>query len=226
MAQGLNRDVPLTDDAVRLAGQLAAALTPDQRVVVFTGTAPEAGVTTVVAQLALAFARMSQEAILVLEADAPGAARYLGFQAAPATPGLTEVLEGSADLDTALCRGEVANLWLLSRGRGDVDVIQLLGSEACQKLLAELRLRFRLIVIDSSPILRSAPTSLLASRADGVVVVVAAGRGQRGDLIEIKRVLEGLKVSLLGAVLTSVDERAGSVASPEASPATGRRGAE
>ena len=191
-----------SDDAVRLAGRLAASLTADQRIVVFTGTAPAQGVSTVAAEVAIAFAKRSQERILLLDAniDAPTLHGRFGV---PSTPGLAEVLESKVDFQKALSRGDGENFWLLPLGRSDANFIQLFGSESCKKLLQLVREQYRLIVIDAPPLLLSAPTSLLTSQVDGVVAVVASGRSHRADVIELKRVLDGLKVSLVGAVLTS-----------------------
>jgi Mrp family chromosome partitioning ATPase len=180
---------------------LAASLTGNQRIVVFTGTAPAQGVSTVAAEVAVAFAKMSQERILLLDANIDAPMLHGRFGVLP-TPGLVEVLEGKADFQKAMSRRDGENLWFLPLGRSDADFIPLFGSESCKKLLQLMREQFRLIVIDAAPLLLSAPTSLLASQADGVVAVVASGRSHRADVIELKRVLDGLKVSLVGAVLT------------------------
>jgi Mrp family chromosome partitioning ATPase len=199
-----NHPLPPSDDAVHLAGRLTASLNGNQRIVVFTGTAPAQGVSVVAAEVAIAFANISQERILLLDTNVDSPMLQRRFGVSP-TPGLVEVLEGTIDLQRAESKGDGDNLRLLPLGRSDADVIQLLGSESCKKLLQLLRQQYRLVVIDAPPLLQSAQTSLLASQSDGVVAVVASGRSHRANVIELKRVLDGLKVSLVGAVLTSAE---------------------
>lgn len=203
MSAGPSVNFRLSDDAVRLASRLAASLAPDQRVVLFTGTGAAQGVSTVTAQVALAFAKLVQERILLLDANIDGPTLHTTF-AVPVAPGLAEVLERRVTLDAAVSRKDVDNLWFLPRG-GEADYIHLFGSEACKELLQSLRQKFRLTLIDASPILLSAPTSILASQSDGVVAVVAAGRDHKADVVELKRILDGLKVRLIGAVLTTAE---------------------
>ena len=198
---------PHSDDAVRLAGRLAASLTADQRVVLFTGTAAAQGVSTVAAEVAVAFARLSRERILLVDANSDAPSVHQRFHL-PLAPGLVEVLEGKIELQTAVSKGVGDELWVLPLGRTDANFIELFGSESCTTLLDLARQQYRLIVIDAPPLALSAPTSLLAAQADGVVAVVASGRSHRTDVIELQRVLDGLKVPFLGAVLASLESPA------------------
>ena len=201
MPAGPSVNFRLSDDAVRLAGRLTAALAEDQRVVLFTGSTATRGVSTVASHVALAFAKLVQQPILLIDAKAEGPTLHTTFNV-PLAPGLTEVLERRVGLDAAVSRLDANNLWFLPRG-GDADYTHLLGSEACKELLQSMRQKYRLTLIDGSPILLSAPTSILASQSDGVVAVVAAGSDHKADVVELKRILDGLKVNLIGAVLTT-----------------------
>lgn len=195
--------VSVSDDAVRLAGRLAASLTAEQRVIFFTETAAGHDVSAVAAEVALAFARMSREQVLLVDAHVDDPILYERF-GVKSTPGLTDILRGAVELEPAIAKvGE--GVMLLPLGSSSDDYVGLFASESFAVLLARLRKQYRLIVVDSSPLLLSAPASVLASRADGVVAVVGEGRSHKGDVAELKRVIDGLKIALVGAVLTLAD---------------------
>ncbi|HEY6506699.1 MAG TPA: cellulose synthase operon protein YhjQ/BcsQ [Vicinamibacterales bacterium] len=196
-----------SDDAVRLAGRLAASLTSDQRVVLFTGTTTGQGGSSVATEVAFAFALLTHEPVILVDAyvDAPRLHDRFGVALAP---GFTDVLAGQADVGKAVTSvGEGVSL--LPLGGSTADSVGLFGSEEASALLRRFREQYRLVVVDAPPLLQSAPTSVLASRADGVVAVVAEGLSHRGDVVELKRVLDGLKVALVGAVLTIGETEAG-----------------
>lgn len=191
-----------SDDAIRLAGRLAATLSASQRIVVFSGTEPGQDSSTVAADVAAAFARVTHEQVLLIDARADGPELHERFGSS-ASPGLTEVLGGGTDLESALVRRGSDGLTLLPLGGAKTDVVALFGSESFARLLDVLRTQFRLVVIDVDAILTSAAGAVLASRADGIMAVVVAGHSTRTALAELTRVVEGLKVPMLGAVLAS-----------------------
>src|SRR5262249_568784 len=60
------------------------------------------------------------------------------------------------------------------------DPVGLLSSRRAREIFASLRERFRLVVLDSPPIMPIADSHILANVADGVVMVVRARCTRRG----------------------------------------------
>lgn len=196
--------IPLSDDAVRLASRLVASLADTQRLLLFTSASDAADVPAVAMQSALALARLVQQPILLVDGALDNAALHDSLATAQ-SPGLTEILAGTHSLETAAVRlAGATDLWFLPRGK-EADYTLLLGSETARAQFQLMRQRFRFVVMNASSLLHSAPTSVLTTHADGVIAVVVAGRDHKTEVVELKRMLDGLKIRLIGAVLAMSD---------------------
>jgi capsular exopolysaccharide synthesis family protein len=113
-------------------------------------------------------------------------------------------------INSAVLKTSVANLFLLPAGNLPPNPSELLGSERMSFLISNLKKRFDVLIIDSSPILPASDALLLGPQVDGVVLVVKAGLMNR-ELV--RKTVEQLRLSqanLLGIALNSVDiEREG-----------------
>jgi Mrp family chromosome partitioning ATPase len=74
-----------------------------------------------------------------------------------------------------------------------------------KRLLATLRSQFDLIIIDAPPALPVADPGILAAQADGVLLVVRAGKTQRKTVLQAQELLKKMKANILGCVLTHVE---------------------
>lgn len=203
MSRGSLGTITLSDDAVRLASRLSASLAETQRIILFTGTADTRDVSAIALQSALAFARLVQQPILLVDGVTESPSLHDAVNA-PLSPGLTEILDGKAQLDATAVRIDDVGLWFVPRGK-DADYTYLLGSETCRAVLQQMRRKYRLTIVNGSSLLQSATMSVLTAQIDGVVAVVAAGRDHKADVVELKRIVDGLKVNLIGAILATGD---------------------
>lgn len=111
------------------------------------------GKTTTAVNLAAGLAAMGQRVLLV-DADTQGQCAY----ALGVTPdkGLAELVEGSADAESALLEAR-ENLWLLAGGKSLAGLKRLIsrkdfgGERTLEDALAQLDARFDIIVVDSAP---------------------------------------------------------------------------
>jgi succinoglycan biosynthesis transport protein ExoP len=124
--------------------------------------------------------------------------------------GLATVLQGEHELVEALqgdLEGAPETLEVLTCGRIPDNPAELLESGACRKVIAELRERFDVVVIDSPPALPVTDPLILAPQVDGVVMVARCRSTTRTD---IQRALTQLRQgdnNLLGVVLNELDAR-------------------
>ncbi|HOE95739.1 MAG TPA: hypothetical protein PLS90_03875 [Candidatus Sumerlaeota bacterium] len=203
------------DEACHLAVRLRAGLADQDRTILFTSAGPGEGVTSTAYQVGLGLALMDQGHVLIVDANYRTPAlekmvrRYNPSHrdASVAVPGLSELIRGEAEFVDALFPTPLRALSLLSTGSTDVDFLALMLSEHCSRVLRVLRENFRFILIDAPPILRYPDAALLATRADAAVMVVAAGRCRRGQVDEMRRSLEMMRVPLLASVLVEGDSR-------------------
>ena len=174
-----------------------------RRVVVVTSAGPQEGTSVTAASLARVLALSGHRVVLVGgDLRAPGTA---GLQS---SPGLADVLTGSAYLGEALVKGAVEGLELLPAGRMPANPSELLGAPMMRDLLRELAAD-RLVIIDAPPVLRFTDGVVLAARAGGVILVARAGRTSAEDLHEAALAIEQGGGRMLGVVLNNVSELGG-----------------
>ena len=174
-----------------------------RRVVVVTSAGPQEGTSVTAASLARVLALSGHRVVLVGgDLRAPGTAGLQG------SPGLADVLTGSAYLGEALVKGSVEGLELLPAGRMPANPSELLGAPMMRDLLRELAAD-RLVIIDAPPVLRFTDGVVLAARAGGVILVARAGRTSAEDLREAALAVEQGGGRMLGVVLNNVSELGG-----------------
>jgi len=140
------------------------------KVVMMTSTIPGEGKTTIAMTVATSAAQSGLKALLI-DADLrhPSASRQ--FKAEKAR-GLVEYLVGDNDLSKIIIFDEKLRLWLLPAGGKTQNPPDLLGSERFKSLIAALREKFDMIVIDTPPIGPVVDPLIVSHVADKVVFVV------------------------------------------------------
>ncbi|HLU59341.1 MAG TPA: polysaccharide biosynthesis tyrosine autokinase [Pseudonocardia sp.] len=204
------RDRPrgrVAEEFRRLRANLQAVAGPDaHRTVLVTGTGPEEGTTTTACNLALALADAG-ERVLVVEADfrRPRAADLFGVDR---TVGLANVLAGRLGWPTAVHRWQ-DTLDVLPSGPPPPNPSELLAQPVMDRLLADVRARYDVVIIDSPPVGAVSDASVLAPRVDGVVLVLRSGKTTTAAAEDAATALETVSARLLGTVLTMTRGRAG-----------------
>jgi uncharacterized protein involved in exopolysaccharide biosynthesis/Mrp family chromosome partitioning ATPase len=109
------------------------------------------------------------------------------------------------EITSAIVKTTTNNLFLLPGGKLPPNPSELLGSERMSFLISNLKKRFDVLIIDSSPVLPASDALLLAPQTDGVVLIAKTGNMNREM---VKKTIEQLhmgKANLLGLVLSQVD---------------------
>lgn len=166
--------LPLMDNAI---GKGTKALPHAGRIVV-TSAVPGEGKSFTAMNLALSLAREVDFDVLLVDGDIPKAhiTRALGLDG---KPGLMDVLvDERRQTAEVVVRTDVPNLLVVPVGRRHPLTTELFGSLRMGHVLEELGGRHlrRLLVFDSSPLLATPESQVLASHMGQVVMVVAAGR--------------------------------------------------
>ena len=168
---------------------------------VITSAVPGEGKTTTAMNLALAYAEDRKCRTLLIGADLrrPSVSGYI--KPTP-TIGLSEVLAAGAPLDHALVEMSDSTLWVLPAGAARETPLELLQKKDLGRMFAELRSRFDRIVIDAPPTVPFTDAAVLASHADGALLVVRAGATTAPLVRRARESLAGAKV--FGVVLNDV----------------------
>ena len=174
-----------------------------RRVMVVTSAGPQEGTSVTAASLARVLA-LSGHRVALIGGDlrAPSTTELQG------SPGLADVLTGSAYLGEALIKGAVEGLEVLPAGRTPANPSELLGAPMMRDLLRELAAD-RLVIIDAPPVLRFTDGVVLAAHSGGVILVARAGRTSAEDLREAALAVEQGGGRMLGVVLNNVSEPGG-----------------
>jgi capsular exopolysaccharide synthesis family protein len=182
-----------------------SASRPGLRVVVVTSASAGEGKTTTSANLAVAFAQQGRRVALV-DADLRRARIHdvfgLGLE-----PGLTDLLVGNATLEQGIRPSGIAGLSIIPAGTLPPNPLEFLGGERMRDLLGTLRERFDVVLIDTPPVLVTADAALMGVQADGVVLVVRAGKSERAAARHAVQQIVHLGGRMLGAVLNDPDAR-------------------
>ncbi|MGN6328319.1 MAG: AAA family ATPase [Rhodanobacter sp.] len=158
----------------------AAPIAHAKRIMV-TSAEPSEGKTFTAVNLALSLAREADFEVLLVDGDIPkyDITRVFGLGG---QPGLMDVLadEKLAPSDVVI-QTDVPNLLVVPAGQQNPLAAELFRSRRMEHVFEEFggRHRRRLLVFDSSPLLATPESQVLASHMGQVVMVVAAGRTGR-----------------------------------------------
>lgn len=167
--------------------------------ILVTSPSMSEGKTFISKQLAKAFAASGKKVLLV-DADLRKTEQDFESNA----QGLTDTIIGNADLGAVIRKTETEQFDLLPSGPLPPNPSEMLDSEAMHKILDSLRSSYDIVIIDSSPIGVFSDPLVLASRADGTVLVVVARSTSTESLKSATKLLSGPNINLLGAVLNKV----------------------
>jgi len=194
--------------ALRTSLLLSQAEHPPQ-VILVTSALPREGKTTAAVNLAVTLAQLGDRTLL-MDSDMrkPGIRRALNLTVGKDS-GLSSYLAGVCTLDEIMIpHPTINNLTALTTGPVPPSPADLLSSHRMREALAELRRRFKFIVIDSPPIMAATDAVILSSLTDGVLLVVRSGETPKEAFTRTRDLLVGVKSRLLGVVLNAVDSSA------------------
>lgn len=112
--------------------------------------------------------------------------------------------ERRPSLEEALVPTPVEKLWLLPCGALPPNPAELLGSTAMEEILDRLVGMVDMVVLDTPPVLAVTDAAILATRADGVVLVVAPGQTASRAVRRATGALSAVNARLLGIVVNKV----------------------
>ena len=182
-----------------------AGLRPGTRTVVVTSAVHGEGKSVTAINLALTLARQEHLRVVLVDGDLrKGSIRkWLGLP--ENNEGLSTVLRRDGELNGSLIRLQEPPLAVLPAGPGVENPVELLESSSMKRLLATLKAQFDLVIVDTPPVLPVADPGVIATQADGVLLVVRAGKTQRKTVAQAQALLAQMKTTVLGCVLTHME---------------------
>jgi capsular exopolysaccharide synthesis family protein len=175
------------------------------RVVMVTSAKPGEGKTTTAVNLAVAYAQADKK-VLILDADLRKPMMHQILNVSNRI-GFTTLLANPCTIEQAVAATHISNLSLLTSGPIPPNPSEMLGSRRMAELLDELKTQFDIIIIDTPPALAVTDAQIVASRCDGVLLVVDAGKIKREHALKAKSNLERASARLLGVVLNNKNRK-------------------
>jgi polysaccharide biosynthesis transport protein len=175
------------------------------RTIVITSPSPQDGKTTTAANLAVTFAQQGMR-VLLIDCDLRKARIHNIFQLTR-EPGFSQLLARQNTTAEVIRATAVNNLSVIPAGLLPANPSELLGSEIARATIQSLAGNFDVLIIDTPPVHVAADALILGSMADGVLMVLRAGRSERAAAKEAIQRLSNVGAHVVGAVLNDPDHK-------------------
>jgi capsular exopolysaccharide synthesis family protein len=180
-----------------------AALDKKLRTLLVTSPGPGEGKSTTLANLAVTMAQLEQRVIMV-DADLrrPCLHQLLGLTN---DVGLTTMMLEDQALETPpLQSSTLKGLQLIASGPLPPRPSDLLGSKRMETVIEKLLAQADILLFDAPPIMAVTDAVILATKVDGVLLVVSAGETKREHVQQALERLNKVNAHILGTVLNNV----------------------
>jgi capsular exopolysaccharide synthesis family protein len=173
------------------------------RTLVVTSASPGEGKTTTASNLAVSFAQQGMR-VLLLDCDLRRARLHRMF-GIPREPGLTDLVLGYASEDSVASSTAVAGLYLIPAGKLPPNPAELLGGDSMRRTMTTLTEGYDLVIVDTPPLLAASDAAILATLADGAILVLRAGATENAAAQQAVQQLNSVGARIVGAVLNDPD---------------------
>lgn len=176
---------------------------PDKEIktMLFTSASPSEGKSTVAANSAVVFAQEGKR-VLLIDGDMRKPTVHYTFHLTN-TLGLSNLLTRQIQLEEVIKHDEIENLDIITCGPIPPNPAELLGSNMMEKLIEDLKENYDMIIFDAPPVLSVTDAQILSNLCDGTVIVLSAGKTEKGALLKAKEALINSKANILGVVLNN-----------------------
>lgn len=172
------------------------------RTLMVTSTKMNEGKSTTSANIAVTYAQ-SNKKVLLIDADMRKPTQHQLFRVSNQI-GLTSVLSNQKEWEAAIQTTSVSGLSILPAGPVPPNPSEMLASKRMDQLLEKMKEHYDIIIVDTPPIMVVTDAQIVASKSDGVVLVIDSGTVKKEAAIKAKASLEHVKARILGVVLNKI----------------------
>jgi len=177
--------------------------------------APGDGKTSVACNLAAAFVA-KYEKVLLIDANLRQPSLHLAFPRTGSEEtketrrqGLTSILTGQCDYQSAIRPSSIAGLDLIYAGPPTASPAEVLAGRRMKELIEGVAQHYDRVIIDSPPVLLVSDVKVLARLVDGTLLVYNAAATTRGAARRTLRELQEVGANVLGCVLFGAEAMKG-----------------
>lgn len=175
------------------------------RILAITSAIHGEGKTVTSINLAVTFARdLNKKSILLIDADLRRGTltKDLGLKA---EKGFADILSNGAGIEESLLSIGIENLHVLPAGSRPDNPAELLGSARMKEFISEVKKTYDYVFFDCPPVAPITDAGVLGAQVDGAVVIIQAGRTQRGVVAHAQDLLRSARVKVLGYIMTNIE---------------------
>jgi non-specific protein-tyrosine kinase len=166
------------------------------------------GKTTTLANLAVVSAQAGRRVILV-DADLRRPSLHRTFGLGNETGLTTAMMDEAVLASPPLQQTEIEGLSVLTSGPLPPNPADLMGSRRMEEVIAALKGQADQVLFDTPPVVAVTDAAVLATKVDGVLLVISAGKTRREYARAAVQRLEQINARLVGTVLTNTQMGAG-----------------
>ncbi|MGF3195687.1 CpsD/CapB family tyrosine-protein kinase [Facklamia sp. P13055] len=170
---------------------------------------PAEGKSTVSANLAVVMAQ-TEKKVLIVDADMRKPTLHRTFRIDNKEGLSTLIANPEVKFNQVVQHNPETGLYLLPCGPIPPNPSELLGSARMTSIMHELNQYFDLIIYDTPPITAVADPQILATRVDGILMVLRYGYVRREEVRQAKEILDNVNANILGYVMNGVPREEGS----------------
>lgn len=184
-------------------------VSPDNplKTIVITSSGAADGKSVILANLAISMAQNGQK-VIILDADLRKPMQHKFFEMTN-FQGLSGILTGEITFDEGLRETGIEGVRLISTGVIPPNPAELLASKRMEEVLEEARNEADVVLLDTPPVIAVADASILASKVDGVILVVASHQTHDQALVKAKENLIRVHANIIGTILNKYPTRRG-----------------
>lgn len=196
------REAPsvLHEANLQLKKKILSSPDRDIKSILFSSAKHGEGTSTISSYFALSLSKEGGSRILIIDANLrnPVLHRVFGVQGGK---GLAELLADGIEMHSVIQETRFRNLLIMPAGKCIQNPAYKFESERLKGLIGELKMEFDFAIFDSAPILPYSDTSVLAPKADGVILIVRAEETRWEVVQKAKEELEKSGAHILGTIL-------------------------
>lgn len=172
------------------------------KVILVTSSEPGEGKTTTSGNIALALAQ-SDKKVIIVDCDLRKPSIHKRFKLSNEV-GLSEVILGKESI-TFAGQKYSDNLTVLTSGKIPPNPSEMLASKNMTSLVEALKKVFDYVILDTPPVLAVTDAQIIATKADGVVLVVRAEKTKKDTVKSALELLKKVNANILGTVLNGTE---------------------
>jgi len=171
--------------------------------IVLTSAGPSEGKSLTISNLAMAYAQMGKKTLLI-DTDLRRPVLHHIFNI-KREPGFTDLFIDNPDYESIIQKTEKNNLFIIPAGIFTPNPAELIGSNKMVQILEYFRKNYDNIFFDTPPIIAVTDATLLASKMDGLIMVVKSHHTDRDIAMNAVNNLRRVGVKIFGTVLNDID---------------------